>query len=154
MKTYFLSIGSNIEPRKNIPACLGLLKKNFKLNSISSIYESEPVGACGNQKFWNLAVEIQTELTAEGLRTALRKIETALGRERDPANKFVPRTIDIDILPQPDYQNLAFMIVPLAEIAPAVKDQETGKSWEELAREIKDSARGLRKIVSSAQRGI
>ena len=146
MKSFFLSIGSNIEPEKNIPACLKLLKEKFRLEKVSSTFESDPVGPCKGQKFWNLAVEIETMLSAEKLRSALRKIEKALGRKRNPANKFDPRTIDLDLLPQADYQKLAFIIVPLAEIAPAVKDPETGKSWEDLAREINDSNRKLRKI--------
>ena len=154
MKTFFLSIGSNIEPEKNIPACLSLLKEKFGLKNISSIYESEPVGPCEGQKFWNLAVEIQTGLTRLELQAALRKIEKILGRRRNSANKFAPRTIDIDLLPQENYQKLAFIIVPLAEIAPQVKDEATGKLWKALSREIKNSERELKKIASTKQMGL
>lgn len=146
MRNVFLSIGSNIQPEKNIPACLRLLKEKFKIKNISSLYESDPVGPCGDQKFWNLAAEIQTGQSAEKLREELRKIEAALGRKRDLSDKFTPRTIDLDLLPQEDYQKLAFIIVPLAEIAPDVRDQETGKLWKELSAEIKNSPNSLRKI--------
>lgn len=135
---FFLSLGSNIDPEKNIPACLDLLKKNFRIRKISSIYETEPAGPAGNQKFWNLALSLESDLAREVLTANLRRIEETLGRKRNPADKFAPRTIDIDLLPQPDYQHQAFVIIPLAGIAPREKDPETGKTFEELAAVLRE----------------
>lgn len=140
----YLSLGSNIDPQKHIPAAIQLLRENFQVFGVSSIYETDPVGPAGNLKFWNLAVAIQSE-DAEILRSKLRVIEARLGRVREN-NKFVPRTIDIDILPQPDYQRLAFIIVPLAEIAPHEMDTETNLSFRELAEKVRDQAKNFRQV--------
>ena len=134
-KTFFISAGSNVEPQKNVPACLEILKKKFRVKAVSSIYETEPVSMTSDSKFWNLALAIESDLNPAELKKELRAIETSLGRVRDPKNKFAPRTIDLDLLPQPDYQKLSFVIVPLAEIAPREVDLESGKTFAELAQE-------------------
>lgn len=134
MRRVFLSIGSNLQPEKHVPACIQLLQEKFPKLKISSIYETDPVGPAGSKKFWNLAAEIETALSKEDLRIELRQIEEQLGRRRNPSDKFAPREIDIDILPQPDYQSQAFIVIPLSEIAPHAKDEETGKTFGELAR--------------------
>ena len=149
MKTVFLSIGSNVEPEKNVPACLKLLKERFHVLKISTIYETDPVGPAGDKKFWNLAVAIETERQDEALRQELRKIEEALGRVRPSKNKFAPRTMDLDILPQADYQHQAFIMIPLAEIAPEEKDTETNLTFQELARPLEASAQSFRKVSES-----
>ena len=142
----FLSIGSNIEPKKNIPACLKALHEELHLKKISSVYETAPEGPAGSENFWNAAVEIETELDLEHLTEKLRGIENRLGRRRDSKNKFAPRTIDLDILPQEDYQKRAFIMIPLAEIAPEERDSETGKSFLELAESLKKNRTGFKKV--------
>lgn len=117
MTTYYLSIGSNIHPEIHIPRCLETLRKELAVKKISTAYETDPVGPAGNEKFWNLAASVEFSGQPKELTQKIRLIEEMLGRKRDPKNKFAPRTIDIDILPQPDFQNQAFIIVPLAEIA-------------------------------------
>ncbi len=140
MKSYLLSLGSNIDPQKNIPLCLEALKKQFELARISSPYETDPVGPAGSLKFWNLCLEIKTELEAPELVESLRRIETSLGRKRTTRDKFAPRTIDIDLLPQPGYREMAFIMIPLAEMASAAKDPETDLSFGELARRLENLA--------------
>ena len=147
MSSVFLSLGSNIEPAKNIPAGLALLKKKFTVLKISPAYETEPFGPAGPQKFWNLAVEIESALDRQHLTGKLREVETLLGRGRDPKNKFAPRTLDIDILPQHDYQNQAFIMVPLADIAPETRDPETGETFKRLAEKLQEKAlKSMRRI--------
>lgn len=147
MSSVFLSLGSNIEPAKNIPACLKLLKENFTVLKISPVYETDPVGPAGPQPFWNLAIEIESNLDRKNLTEKLRKVEARLGRTRDPQNKFIPRTLDIDILPQPDYQNQAFIMVPLADIAPETRDPETGETFKSLAAKLREEAlKSMRRI--------
>jgi 2-amino-4-hydroxy-6-hydroxymethyldihydropteridine diphosphokinase len=136
MSTFFLSLGSNIRPEKNIPVCLERLKKKFHVKQISSIYETKPVGAAKGGNFWNLAAAIETDLDQETLSRELRQIENALGRKRDPRDKYAPRTIDIDLLPQPGYQKQAFIMIPLAEIAPKEIDPESGRSIADLANTL------------------
>lgn len=146
MTRRFLSLGSNVEPGRHMPACIESLRKHFKVVSVSKIYETDPVGAAGNSKFWNGAVEIESDLSPSGLTGELRKIEASLGRKRNPADKFAPRTIDIDVLPQAGYQDQAFIMVPLAEIAPAVKDAETGKTFRELAEKFGEEKKKFREV--------
>lgn len=118
MSTVYLSLGSNIRPQKNIPACVKLLSQEFKIKKISSIYETAPVGPAGTKKFWNLIAALSWRGGKKILTQKLRGIEKKLGRVRDPKNRFRPRTIDIDILPQKGYEKFAFIMIPLAEIAP------------------------------------
>lgn len=148
-RIFFLCLGSNIHPEIHIPAGLALLKKELNVKKISSIYETDPVGPTGPSKFWNLAVAIETDLNRKQLIAHLRKIEDELGRVR-AQDRFAPRTMDIDILPQPDYQQLAFTMIPLAEIAPLDKDPQTGKTFRELAENLKKGSQGFKKI-SAAQ---
>ncbi len=150
MRSVFLSIGSNVHPEKNVPACLQLLKENFCLKQVSSIYETEPVGPAGDKHFWNLAVEIETPLSPKDFLSALRTIEEKLGRERSPENKFMPRTIDLDILPLPDYEKHAFIMVPLAEIAPGERDEKSGKTFREIATPLAEKMEGIKKVKPSA----
>jgi 2-amino-4-hydroxy-6-hydroxymethyldihydropteridine diphosphokinase len=146
VRAVFLSIGSNIQPEKNIPACIHILKKKFRVKSISSIYETKPVGMKGGRNFWNLAVEIRTPLDKKHLALALRGVEKSLGRRRRKRNKFVPRTIDLDPLPQKHYQKHAFIMIPLAEIAPRVRDPRTGKTLRALAKPFLKLGTPVRKI--------
>ena len=132
MRRIFLSMGSNVEPEKNLPACLEKLKKKWRVLRVSSAYETDPVGPAGRSKFWNAAAEILTERDDAGLREELRTIEAELGRARS-SDKFASRTIDIDLLPQKDYQSQAFIVIPLAEIAAKEIEPETGRTYEELA---------------------
>ncbi len=141
-----LSLGSNVEPKKNIPACIELLKKNFRVTRISSIYETKPIGPAGKQNFWNLVMEIKTSLENPELISKLRQIEETLGRERVPGNKFIPRTIDIDLLPQPGFQTMGFIIIPLAEILPGTRDPESGKTYQELANAISPAENPIFKL--------
>jgi 2-amino-4-hydroxy-6-hydroxymethyldihydropteridine diphosphokinase len=148
VKNYYLSIGSNIEPEKNIPACLTLLRTRYPAIRFSQVYETDPVGPAGTEKFWNLAAVIPTAESVEDLRMKLREIEAQLGRVRSPDNRFLPRVIDIDILPQADYERQAFIVIPLAEIAPLARDEATGKTFSELAEGLRSSASGFRKMIS------
>ena len=150
MRSVFLSIGSNVHPERNVPACLQLLKEAFCLKQVSSIYETEPVGPAGDKNFWNLAVEIETALNPRDFLSALRAIEEKLGRERSPENKFMPRTIDLDILPLPDYEKHAFIIVPLAEIAPDQRDEKSGKTFREIAKPLAEKMKGIKRIKPGA----
>mgnify|MGYP001561448886 CR=1 FL=1 len=147
LRSVFLSIGSNLSPQKNIPACIQLLKEKFDGATFSSVYETKPVGPAGNKNFWNLAAEIKTDLSAAALSTELRKVEAALGRQRNQTDKFAPRTIDLDILPQPGYQKMGFIMIPLAEIAPGSKDPESGKTFAELAAPLLKETEAFRKII-------
>jgi len=100
-----------------------------RLAAASSLYRTAPVDACGPD-YINAVVEVQTSLLPQALLQKCREQETAAGRERP--YRHAPRTLDIDILlygdrcvnlpelivPHPRMLQRAFVLVPLAEIAP------------------------------------
>jgi 2-amino-4-hydroxy-6-hydroxymethyldihydropteridine diphosphokinase len=101
-----------------------------KLTKSSKIYLTEPQEEHEQAWFYNQAAAISTTLSPEDLLRALQSIETALGRNRDPARRYGPRTIDLDILiygqiivntpdlvlPHPRLSKRAFALIPLMEI--------------------------------------
>ncbi len=146
MNVYLLILGSNIEPEKHMPLARRKLKAVFPDNLSSAFYETDPVGPAGPEKFWNAAMVVNTPLSRDEISLLIKEIEHELGRERNPQNKFSPRTIDIDILPCEDWQQQAFMMVPLSEIAPEISDPETQKTFAELASACLSKTAGVRRI--------
>ncbi len=146
MRAYLLILGSNIEPQKNMPLARTKLKVTFPDMLFSDFYETDPVGSVGPEKFWNAAGIIKTEISRDEVSLLVKKIESDLGRIRDPNNKFIPRTMDIDILPCSNWQSQAFIMVPLAEIAAEIIDPETGKTFGELAGKCLEKTSGIRRI--------
>lgn len=95
----FLSIGTNIGDRlKNLQNAVDSLNllPNTKVTDVSNVYETDPVGYENQADFLNIAIELETEFTAEALLGACLGIESALGRVR--LFKNGPRIIDIDLL--------------------------------------------------------
>ena len=138
----YLSLGSNIEPEANLVKAIERLQRYGKIEKISSAWESESVGAEG-PNYLNACVLLVTPLLQTELkRQALLSIETELGRRRS-ADKFAPRTIDIDIVIfdgqswDDKYWGQAFVVVPLAEVAPAYQNPLTKESVTETAMRLR-----------------
>ncbi|MCM3218076.1 2-amino-4-hydroxy-6-hydroxymethyldihydropteridine diphosphokinase [Niallia taxi] len=134
--TAYLSLGSNIGERlQNLREAVLMLEKNESIEvvSVSSIYETDPVGFEEQEMFLNIAVQVRTSLSPFDLLGACQDIEQRLGRKR--ILRWGPRTIDLDILlfnheniesekliiPHPRMEERAFVLIPLIEIAPFVK---------------------------------
>jgi 2-amino-4-hydroxy-6-hydroxymethyldihydropteridine diphosphokinase len=124
MPRVLLAFGSNIEPARNVPASLQLLKERVRVLAVSPVYETPPEGAEGSAPFLNGAVEIETELTEEELRQqVLHTIEKEMGRVRT-SDPNAPRTIDLDILQfgdgplVEDARTYAHVAIPLADVCP------------------------------------
>lgn len=129
MPTGYISIGSNIDKDRYIPASIEALTKHFGELSISSIYESEPIGFTGDP-FYNLIVGFDSNLDVKDIVKLLRQIELDNGRNRD-CTKFSARTLDLDLIlygdliltegriqiPRDEIERYAFVLEPLAEIA-------------------------------------
>ena len=144
MPTGYISIGSNIDRDKNIVASLQVLEHRFGKLTISSVYESEPVGFTGDA-FYNLVVGFNSALEVKDVARQLRQIELDNGRTRD-CQKFSARTLDLDLLlyddlilndgrlqiPRNEIERYAFVLEPLAEMAPALKHPISRLSYAEL----------------------
>jgi len=142
----FISIGSNIGDRlNNLKEAVRALHSHEGISvlSVSSIYETEPVGYTDQAEFLNLATGIETELSAHDLLAVCQEIEQELGRVRDV--RWGPRTVDLDILlynkdniededlvvPHPRMHVRAFVLIPLLEIEPTIEHPVTGKLYSE-----------------------
>lgn len=129
----YLSLGSNIQPETHLVRTIELLHQYGSVEKISSAWESESVGAPG-PNYLNACLLLATRLLQPELKEqALLPIERSLGRRRT-ADKFAPRTIDIDIVIFDDrpcddrYWEQAFVVVPLAEIHPDYRNPLTQES--------------------------
>jgi GTP cyclohydrolase-4 len=163
MVTAYLGLGSNLGDRKqNLARALKLLSQHLKIEQVSSIYETEPVGYEQQPLFLNVVCRISTGLNPEKLLQLAKEIETELGRT--PSFPNAPRPIDIDILlygdevfsnkeltiPHPRLAERAFVLVPLAEIAPDVVHPENGKTIKDLLDDLGNAA-GVRKWAEAGE---
>ncbi len=143
--TVYLALGANLGDRRgNLAAALQRLREVMEIDRVSSIYETDPVGYTDQPRFLNIACCGKTWLDAENLLRYAKEIETAIGRK--PSFRNGPRPIDIDILfyddlrleqedltiPHPRLRERAFVLAPLAEIAPQAIDPVSGKTASEL----------------------
>ena len=131
MATVYLALGSNLGDREiNLRTALGRLSAFVQITLRSSIYETEPVGVREQPWFLNMVIGGTTTLSPVDLLRLAKKIENEMGRAE--GIRFGPRPIDIDILfydrlielspaltiPHPRLHERAFVLTPLAEIAP------------------------------------
>lgn len=144
MANVYISIGSNIEPIKHIRNSLLKLKSIYGELTLSSVYETKAVGFEGNN-FYNLVVHFQTNELPESINATLRKIEDDNQRQRTE-NPFISRTLDLDLLlydewivknahfelPRAEILKYAFVLCPLAEIAPTLKHPIIQKTYADL----------------------
>ena len=148
--TVYLGLGSNLGNRQdNLDRALDLLSQRLRIGKVSSVYDTEPVGNIEQPRFLNLVCQIYTTLTPKELLILAKGIESKLGRVSSRPN--APRTIDIDILfygdqvvetpelviPHPRLAERAFVLVPLAEIAPGLVHPVSGKAIKELLEEVR-----------------
>lgn len=141
----YLSLGSNLGDRlQNLAAAEEQLPPGVQVENRSKVYETEPWGYIDQPRFLNQVLSAHTSLSPLDLLDYLKGIEVSLGRE--PGFRYGPRSIDIDILVYGDqvidleklkipHQRLperAFVLVPLAEIAPDLVLPGSGTSIKDL----------------------
>ncbi|TQR06581.1 2-amino-4-hydroxy-6-hydroxymethyldihydropteridine diphosphokinase [Psychrobacillus soli] len=148
MNRAYISLGSNIGSRLLfLQQAVRSLQdvKGIKVCQVSSVYETDPVGYVDQAAFLNIVVGLETSLTPHELLKKCNEIEAILGRTREI--HWGPRTVDLDILlyneenvktekliiPHPRMTERGFVLIPLVEINPDLRDPRTNRSFIELA---------------------
>ena len=154
----YVSAGSNVSPLESLTKALKALKARFPDLLVSPAYANSAVGFQGAD-FINLALGFTTELDLAAVLAELHAVETVCGRGRTEA-KWAPRRMDLDVLlygdlvgefpgaklPRPDLIRRAYMLGPLAAIAPAVVHPVAKRTIAELWNEFDRAAHPLRRV--------
>jgi 2-amino-4-hydroxy-6-hydroxymethyldihydropteridine diphosphokinase len=145
----YIALGSNVGNRlANLRAAVDNLRPQLMVKEESNVYETPPWGYTDQPAFLNQVVMAETYMEPEPLLHHLKRLELALGRT--PSFQNGPRLIDIDILffddltldspalklPHPSLQERAFVLVPLADLAPDLVHPVLNKSVNELLRKV------------------
>jgi 2-amino-4-hydroxy-6-hydroxymethyldihydropteridine diphosphokinase len=136
MARVFLGLGSNIGDRRRYLREAVETLDDLGLQAVSAVYETEPVGGPDQRAFLNLVVELDTDRSPRELLAVCRRLEAAAERVR--AERWGPRTLDVDILwidgvtvddpdlvvPHPRMWDRRFVLAPLRELAPDLVDEQ------------------------------
>ncbi len=158
----YVGLGANLgEPRGQLQEALARLSaaEEVEVLKVSGFYRNPPLGPPGQPWYVNAVAQVRTRLEPEALLRVLQLIETALGRVRGV--RWGPRLIDLDlllyngevlagpelVLPHPEMHRRAFVLVPLAEIAPAAWHPVLQKSAAELLAELEPGARAALQLI-------
>ncbi len=156
----YLGLGANLGDRQgNILQALQYVQARASIPAVSSFYETEPVGYLDQPKFLNICCALETDLPPRDLLRFLKWIEKRMGRME--AFRNAPRPIDIDILfyddlvlkdaeleiPHPRLHQRAFVLAPLAEIAPELEHPALHETVAELLSEVDQS--GVKRVERS-----
>ena len=161
MPRVYLGVGSNIERERYISAGLDALQSLFGELALSPVYDSAAIGFDG-QPFLNLVAGVATELSVGELFSRLRHIEVEHGRPPN-ASRFSARQLDIDILtygditghvdgvelPRDEILVNAFVLRPLADLAPDDRHPVVGRTYGELWRDYAQASQALRRVEFS-----
>lgn len=152
--TGYVALGSNLGDRLAfLQAGLeGMAADGLGVSAVSSVWETEPVGTTDPRKFLNAAARIETDRAPEDVLAVLLEVERRAGRVRTVRN--APRRLDLDLLilgdlrrdapslrlPHPRMWDRAFVLCPLAELAPEIVEPASGRTIVACAAQL--AARG------------
>jgi 2-amino-4-hydroxy-6-hydroxymethyldihydropteridine diphosphokinase len=150
--TVFLASGSNLGDRAaNLAEALRRLPPEVDVLAASPVYETPPWGYTDQPAFLNQAVKAETDLPPAELLAYLKNVERLIGRQ--VSFKYGPRLIDLDILfydqsvvetpalrvPHPHLAERAFVLLPLADLAPGLIHPVLGKTVQQLLERVDSS---------------
>lgn len=159
MSRAYLSLGSNLDAETHLRDAIAALRARFGEVELSPVYRTAAIGFDGSP-FLNAAAVIRTDLEPQALNDWLHWLEDAHGRDRS-GPRHGDRTLDIDIvlfddqvlagpgnlrIPRPELQH-AFVLRPLAEIAPQAVVPGTGQTLAQLWRQHPDHDRALEQVA-------
>jgi 2-amino-4-hydroxy-6-hydroxymethyldihydropteridine diphosphokinase len=162
----WLGLGSNVGDRAaHLAHALSRLSRATELTGVSSVYETDPVGFQDQGRFFNMVARVETRLEPGELLALARTIEAERGRERTVRNG--PRTLDIDLLlygdrridqpgltvPHPRMRDRPFVLVPLLELDPGLRDPTTGRGYHEALVGASGGAKdpGIRRVMAGTR---
>lgn len=155
----YVSAGSNIDPEHHLRAACHSLTEKFGPLSLSSVYRTKAVGFDGDD-FLNLVLSFSTDLDVQAVNAFLEETEMSAGRAPSAAS-FAPRTLDLDMLlygqeildepavrvPRADILDYAFVLAPMAELAPRLRHPVDGSTMEELWSAFAGGDQGIRRLT-------
>ncbi len=154
----YVSAGSNIDPELHLRAACQRLADSFGSLSLSSVYRTKAVGFDGDD-FLNLVLSFSTDSDIHDVKATLDEIEVSAGRPRS-AKSFAPRTLDLDLLlygqevldepavrvPRADILRYAFVLAPIAELAPDLRHPVEGRTMRELWSAFAGGEQGIQRL--------
>lgn len=147
--TVYLGLGTNLGDRlENLNKAVAILSETLQIRRVSPVYETEPWGYIQQPAFLNIVLSAETGLEPRALLEFLKNLEEAIGREE--TFRWGPRLIDIDILfyddlvlteqelqiPHLRIAERAFVLIPLADLAPGLRHPVSGKTAREMLAEV------------------
>jgi 2-amino-4-hydroxy-6-hydroxymethyldihydropteridine diphosphokinase len=155
METAYIALGANLPspagtPRQTLDAAILRLAETGAIVARSPYYSTDPVGYADQPTFLNAAVALETALEPQPLLDRLLEIERSFGRDRSHGIPNGPRTLDLDLLlygnrvlstpslelPHPRLAQRAFVLVPLAEIAPGLIHPQLQRTMKQLLDDL------------------
>ena len=158
MAQVYLGLGSNIEPDAHLRLAIAELRRRFGRLELSPVYRGAAIGFEGDD-FLNLVIGLCTVLEPERVLAEIEDIHRMARRERN-GEKLQPRTLDIDLLlyddlvadapdrdlPRSDVLDYAFVLRPLADLAPELVHPVTGRTISEHWRDFDAASQPLTRV--------
>lgn len=154
--TVYLALGTNLGDRAdNLRRAIAALPPDFEVQAVSPIYETEPAYVLDQPRFYNLVCRAVTGLEPLAALRRLKALEGELGRVSE--RRYGPRLIDLDLLlyeavrldtpeltlPHPRLAERAFVLVPLADLAPDLVHPRLGVTIQALRDRLGDTSAQL-----------
>jgi 2-amino-4-hydroxy-6-hydroxymethyldihydropteridine diphosphokinase len=161
-----IALGANLPspaglPEATLAAAVARLAALGRITACSSLYSTAPVGIADQPRFLNAALTLETSLSPFELLGALLTVEQEFGRDRLNQVPDGPRTLDLDLilygdfvlsetcleLPHPRFTERAFVLAPLNEIAPSLRDPRSGRTVAELFNALRSATHEIDAVV-------